>query len=205
LSNSRGFVVIVGLGVTGLSCARFFVARGISFAVTDSRAEPPGLDELEGATSVSLGELDENLLTQADEIILSPGVSVHEPVIAKQLARGASVISDIELFARYAKAPVIAITGSNGKSTVTSLVSEMAKAAGIDARVGGNLGMPALDLLTDTEPDCYVLELSSFQLQTTFCLQPKVAVLLNISPDHLDHHHSFAEYQSAKLSVLNGC
>ena len=200
--------VVVGLGKTGLSCVRYLKKHNINVAVVDSRVNPPGLIELKQTfpnVPVFFGSLDAEILAQADELIVSPGVALQEPAIAKQIERGISVIGDIELFARVATAPIVAITGSNGKSTVTVLVGEMAKTAGLDVRVGGNLGTPALELLQDHEPDLYVLELSSFQLETTFSLHAAAAVVLNISPDHMDRYENITEYQAAKMRIYEGC
>lgn len=200
--------VIVGLGKTGLSCANYFARKGIPFAVNDTRAEPPGLAELKAkfpGITISLGALDKKLLASADEIILSPGISMHEPIIAECIANKIPVLGDIELFAREAKAPVCAITGSNGKSTVTTLVGEMARYSNLNVLVGGNLGTPALDLLHDKEPDLYVLELSSFQLETTNSLVTAAATILNISPDHMDRYATLNDYIAAKFRIYNGC
>ena len=197
--------VIVGLGATGLSCANFLRAQKIDFAVTDSRRDPPNLDAFKKSfpdVSVSVGKLDEALLAKADAIVLSPGVSRNEPAIAK-LSK--PVLGDIELFARAVKVPVIAITGTNAKSTVTTLVGKMAEAAGYHVQVGGNLGVPALDLLQDTQTNLFVLELSSFQLETTSSLRPQVATVLNITPDHMDRYHDLAEYQQAKHRIYTQC
>lgn len=197
--------VIVGLGETALSCARFFTEKNIPFAVNDTRENPANLAVFQKAyphISISLGKLDEQLLASAAKLIVSPGVSIHLPAIAKQSARGIPVIGDIELFAEVVAAPVIAITGTNAKSTVTTLVGKMAEAAGVRVKVGGNLGVPALDLLS-RDAELYVLELSSFQLETTFSLAPKVAALLNITPDHLDRHITLQAYQAAKKQVYS--
>ncbi|MDO9372728.1 MAG: UDP-N-acetylmuramoyl-L-alanine--D-glutamate ligase [Gammaproteobacteria bacterium] len=200
--------IIVGLGKTGLSCARFLGARGVAFAVTDSRAAPPGLAALQKEfprAPLLLNGLDARALAQAAQIIVSPGVSLREPALAAAQARGVEISGDIELFAQSARAPVIAITGSNGKSTVTTLVGDMAKRAGRNARVGGNLGTPALELLQkNSEPDLYVLELSSFQLETTRSLNAAAAVVLNITPDHMDRYPDLAAYAAAKRRVYHG-
>ncbi|WP_052064271.1 UDP-N-acetylmuramoyl-L-alanine--D-glutamate ligase [Acidihalobacter prosperus] len=198
--------LVVGLGATGLSVARHLAARGESFAVADSRAEPPGLARLKVECSpleIHLGAFDRSLFHRARRLIVSPGVAVSSPAIQEAQAAGAEVLGDIELFARCARAPVIAITGSNGKSTVTSLVGEMAQRAGLRVAVGGNLGTPALDLLDEPEPDLYVLELSSFQLETTDSLAPRAAVVLNVSPDHLDRYESLDAYARAKARVYS--
>ncbi|HEX4045517.1 MAG TPA: UDP-N-acetylmuramoyl-L-alanine--D-glutamate ligase [Gammaproteobacteria bacterium] len=196
--------VVVGLGETGLSCARYFKARGLPFAMLDSRLEPPHLAAFQRdfpGVKVSVGQLNHELLSQATRIILSPGVALSEPAIVEQIKRGTPVMGDIELFAEAVSAPVIAITGTNAKSTVTTLVGLMAKKAGKKVQMGGNLGTPALDLLADSAADLFVLELSSFQLETTTSLKPQAATVLNISPDHMDRYHTLADYQQAKLRV----
>ncbi|MBA1149554.1 UDP-N-acetylmuramoyl-L-alanine--D-glutamate ligase [Ectothiorhodospiraceae bacterium WFHF3C12] len=204
----RNQTVVVGLGITGLACARFLASRGAAVAVTDSRAEPPNLAALGRAhpeLPVSLGELDRDLLMGAAEIVLSPGVSLQEPAIAAAREAGVPVVSEIELFCRYAEAPIAAITGSNGKSTVTTLLGRMAVDAGLKAQVGGNLGRPALELLEDPAPDLYVLELSSFQLETTHSLRARAATVLNVSADHMDRYPDLAAYAAAKGVIYQGC
>ena len=200
--------LVVGLGKTGLSVVRYLSIRGIEVAVVDSREQPPGLADLRASlpaeVALFLGGFDEAAFARAGQLVVSPGVSVHEPPIAAAAARGVPVIGDIELFAREATAPVIAITGSNGKSTVTMLVSAMAQRAGRDVRTGGNIGTPALDLLQDGEPDLYVLELSSFQLETTRSLQAAAAVVLNISADHMDRYPHLDAYTRAKQTIYRG-
>jgi UDP-N-acetylmuramoylalanine--D-glutamate ligase len=199
--------VVVGLGKTGVSIARFLARRGERFAIVDSRAEPPGKAQLLAAlpdAEIHTGSLDVEFLRQAQRVLLSPGVALSEPALKAALARGAEVIGDVELFARHAAAPVIAITGANGKSTVTTLVGEMAQTAGRDARVGGNLGTPALDLLEPPGAELFVLELSSFQLETVHSLNAKVAAVLNISPDHMDRYASLSEYADAKRRIFRG-
>lgn len=199
--------VVIGLGVTGLSCARYLARVGRSFAVTDSRADPPGRQALLREVPdvrLALGALDPGLIEQARTLVVSPGVALDRPEIAAAAARGTEVIGDIELFARAARAPVVAITGANGKSTVTTLVGEMARAAGWAVAVGGNLGIAALDLLTTPDPALYVLELSSFQLATTTSLNAAAACVLNISEDHLDRHGTLADYALAKSRIYRG-
>lgn len=207
--DQNNLSVVVGLGKTGLSCLRFLKMQGRQHvAVTDSRENPPGLDEFKAHYSnvqASFGEFDAKLCLQAQELIINPGISLREPVIAAALKQGIPAIGDIELFARAANAPIIAITGSNGKSTVTTLVGEMAKAAGLNVRVGGNLGLPALDLLDGTTVDLYVVELSSFQLETTYSLRSKVAVILNLSEDHMDRYDSMNDYLIAKQRIYKDC
>ena len=204
-SDSR--VLVVGLGRTGLSCVRYLARRGIPFEVVDTRPDPPGLAEFRlhfPGIEPGLGGIDPGRVGRATHLVVSPGVSLREPAIAGALARGVPGLGDVELFAREARAPVAAITGSNGKSTVTTLVGEMARDDGRDVRVGGNLGVPALDLLGETEPQLYVLELSSFQLETTFSLDAAVATVLNVSPDHMDRYDSLGEYAAAKARVYRG-
>jgi UDP-N-acetylmuramoylalanine--D-glutamate ligase len=196
--------LVVGLGKTGLSCVRFLVANGVPVAVTDSRANPPCLDEFQKEfkdVSCSVGGFENSLFEWAKHLVVSPGVPVDEPVIQAARKRGVEIIGDVELFARVAKAPVAAITGSNGKSTVTMLVSEMAKSAGKDVLVGGNIGTPVLDLLLQPAPDLYVLELSSFQLEITESLDAVVSVVLNISPDHMDRYRDIDHYASSKQRI----
>lgn len=200
-------VLIVGLGKTGLSCARYLATHQIEVAVTDTRDHPPGLDELQHELpdlAVFVGGFASEAFSRADILVVSPGISVRTPLIAEARARGAEVIGDIELFARNVNAPVVAITGSNGKSTVTSLLGEMAKSAGIDVRVGGNIGTPALDLLHEPVPQLYVLELSSFQLETTNSLNAAAAAILNISEDHMDRYDDLRDYAAAKAKIYLG-
>lgn len=200
-------ILVVGLGQTGLAFARFLAARGESFAVVDSRAHPPGIEELHRElpqVPVFLGPFDKELFARAARLLLSPGVAPQEPAIASAMAQGAEVLGDIELFARHAKAPVVAITGSNGKSTVTALLGEMARAAGRRVLVGGNIGTPALELLEQPVPELYILELSSFQLEVTSSLNCRAAVVLNVSEDHLDRHGDLANYAEIKSRIYRG-
>lgn len=196
--------IVVGLGVTGLSCVRYLTAQGIPVAVADSRDAPPGLDALQRHypdVPVFLGPFDPQLFASADRLVVSPGVPVSTPEIREAVAQGTQLLGDIELFAGLATAPIVAITGSNGKSTVTTLVGEMARANGVSAAVGGNLGRPALDLL-DEPTELFVLELSSFQLETAWSLQAAVATVLNVSPDHMDRYPSLEDYAAAKARVF---
>lgn len=200
--NMVSTIVIVGLGQTGLSCVRYFLKQGIVPVVVDSRDVPPGQDELPAQVTLYKGGLHPEILLQAKQLIVSPGIAIATPEIAAAQQSGVEVIGDIELFVRAAKAPIIAITGSNGKSTVTTLVGEMANAAGVRTAIGGNIGIPALDLLDVAEPyQLYVLELSSFQLETTHSLQAVAATVLNVSDDHLDRYPDFEAYRQAKLSI----
>lgn len=197
--------LVVGLGKTGLSVARYLSQQGVSVAIVDSRDKPPELErsrsELPVDVALFLGGFHADAFERAEQIVISPGVSMQQAEIAAALARQVPVIGDIELFAQAARAPVIAITGSNGKSTVVTLLSAMARRAGIEVRTGGNIGTPALDLLTDKEPDLYVLELSSFQLETLHSLRPQAAVVLNVSDDHLDRYRDLQDYANAKQVV----
>jgi UDP-N-acetylmuramoylalanine--D-glutamate ligase len=197
--------VVVGLGKTGASCLRFLAKRGIAVSATDTRTAPPGLTELGGLAKtldIRLGGFDLSLLDGASQLLISPGVSLREPIASQARARGIEVLGDIELFARAVRAPVIGITGTNGKSTVTSLVASMAAAAGRRVLAGGNLGVPALDLLEQPVPDLYVLELSSFQLETTSSLALKAAVVLNVTADHMDRYASIEDYARAKARIF---
>jgi UDP-N-acetylmuramoylalanine--D-glutamate ligase len=210
MAEDRSFlnkrILIVGLGATGLSCARFLTTQGAEIAITDSRANPPSLEALRSElpdVAVFVGGFDPAAFARADCLVVSPGVSLREPLIIEARARGAEILGDIEIFAHFAKAPVIAITGSNGKSTVTTLVAEMARESGLNTGMGGNIGTPALDLLV-LEPDLYVLELSSFQLETTSSLEPAAAVILNISEDHMDRYSCLSDYTAAKVRIYHG-
>jgi UDP-N-acetylmuramoylalanine--D-glutamate ligase len=200
----QGKTLIVGLGRTGLSCARYLAARGVPVAITDSREQPPGLKQLSRElpdTALFLGRFEPAAFAAAEQLVVSPGVSLEEPLIRTALARGVPVVGDIELFARVVNSPVAAITGSNGKSTVTTLLGEMAAAAGRRVQMGGNLGRPALDLL-DENADLYLLELSSFQLETLYSLAPAVATVLNLSPDHLDRYDTAGAYAATKARIF---
>ncbi len=196
-------VAVVGLGRTGVSVVRFLHRLGVECLVTDSRLHPPGLGEIRGLEGVSVftGELRADVLRWATHVLVSPGMSLAQAEIRSALERGVALISDVDLFAEMAQAPIIAVTGSNGKSTVTCLVAEMADQAGLKVRAGGNLGTPVLDLL-DPECEMYVLELSSFQLERTRKLRPDVGILLNISPDHLDRHPDLTSYAAIKSRLL---
>ena len=244
---AKPYAVIVGLGRTGFSCARYLRAHGWRLAITDTRPKPPEwarLTELDPTIPVKVGGLDIGLLDGAGCVVASPGVSLEEPFFVEARRRGVEIVGDIELFARWADAPVVGITGTNGKSTVTTLVGRMAGRAGLRVRVGGNLGEPALDLLgpaggmgspagtgpaggtapavgTASAPgttpalgtasaaagstQLYVLELSSFQLDATWSLDLKAAVVLNVTPDHLDRYASVEEYAASKARIFSRC
>ncbi|WP_237066191.1 UDP-N-acetylmuramoyl-L-alanine--D-glutamate ligase [Microbulbifer guangxiensis] len=201
--------VVIGLGATGVSVVRYLLRAGCVPVVLDSRAQPPGLDafrEQFPQVPVQLGPLDEETLLSASEVIASPGVALAEPALQRALAEGIPVVGDIELFAqemnRLQQPPKIAaITGSNGKSTVTTLVGQMAQRAGVRVAVGGNIGVPVLDLLEQPLPELFVLELSSFQLETTHSLPVTAATILNLSEDHMDRYPSMAAYHAAKQRI----
>jgi len=200
--------VIVGLGVTGLSCARYLKKMDIPFAIVDTRLNPPQANILKNEfpdVPCEFGQLDGPLMAKADCLILSPGVALFTKEIKECAKRGVSIIGDIELFAQEAKAPIIAITGTNAKSTVTTLVGMMAEKAGQNVKVGGNLGIPALDLLEQPSSDLFVLELSSFQLETTYSLNAQVASILNLSPDHMDRYATYEDYCTAKHRIYENC
>ena len=206
LIASDHFRIVVGLGKSGMSLVRFLAQRGVSFAVADTRENPPELATLRRdypQVEVRCGELDVEFLCRADELYVSPGLALATPALQAAAARGVKLSGDIDLFARNAKAPIVAISGSNAKSTVTTLVGEMAVAAGKRVAVGGNLGMPALDLLSD-DVELYVMELSSFQLETTHQLGAEVATVLNVSEDHMDRYSGLPAYHLAKHRIFRG-
>lgn len=195
--------VVVGLGKTGVSLVRFLTRQGLPVAAVDTREQPPELAVLQAEfpqVELHCGSLATPFLAQAQTLYVSPGLALAQPELQAALAQGAQLSGDVDLFLQHAQAPVIAITGSNAKSTVTALVGEMAQAAGMRVAVGGNIGTPILDLLAD-EVELYVLELSSFQLETIRHLQAEVAVCLNISADHLDRYRDLAHYTEVKLQV----
>jgi UDP-N-acetylmuramoylalanine--D-glutamate ligase len=197
---------VVGIGATGISVARHLSQLGQHFVMLDTRKKPPLLELFNTEfpdIQVSLGELSLDSLKGADEVILSPGLSRQMPAIQAAIELNIPVINDIELFSRSADAPIIAITGSNGKSTVTTIVGQMCIAAGYSVGVGGNLGTPALDLL-DQGAQFYILELSSFQLESINNLCAEAATVLNISPDHMDRYKTLLDYHQAKHRVFNG-
>lgn len=198
--------LIVGLGKTGLSVAHFLGRQGIRFAVVDSRESPPGLDDLRENypdAAVFVGGFDDKAFLAATHLVVSPGVPVDIPPVNAAVSRGARILGDADLFACQAEAPVIGITGSNGKSTVTTLLGRMAELDGRKVKVGGNLGTPMLDLL-DPDAELYVLELSSFQLERASLLDCVAATVLNVTPDHMDRYPSLERYADAKARVFHG-
>lgn len=202
-------VLVLGLGDTGLSALRWLHRQGARLSVADTREAPPGVATLQAELpSVKLykGAFTEAVFNHAEIIVISPGVPMAEPMVQAAIQRGVPVLGDVELFAQYkpSSAKVIAITGSNGKSTVTTLVGEMCKAAGLKTVIAGNIGLPVLDTLIGDEPDVYVLELSSFQLETTSSLNADAATVLNISEDHMDRYQGLDDYAQAKARVFFG-
>ena len=194
-------VVIIGLGITGLSCVDFFLAQGVTPRVMDTRVSPPGLDKLPASVERYVGGINSDWLLASDLIIASPGIALAHPALSEAADAGIEIIGDIELLCREAQAPIVAITGSNGKSTVTTLVGEMARAAGWQVGVGGNIGLPALTLLK-SPAQLYVLELSSFQLETTHSLKAAAATILNLTEDHMDRYPlGMQQYRAAKLRI----
>lgn len=199
--------IVVGLGITGLSCVRYLKSKGHTVIVVDSREHPPGLEACNDEfpdVQVQCGPFDVALLASANQLFVSPGVAISDPAIQEAKRLGVRIRGDVDLFSELAHAPVIAITGSNGKSTVTTLVADMARKAGINVAVGGNLGVPVLDLL-DEHVELYVVELSSFQLETTQQLNALAATILNISEDHMDRYPNKLAYLQAKQKVFQGC
>lgn len=197
--------VVVGLGKTGLSLVRFLARQGVAVAAVDTREQPPELAQIRQEfpqVQLHCGSLDTPLLAQAQTLYVSPGLALATPQIQREIERGVQISGDVDLFLQHAKAPVVAITGSNAKSTVTELLGQMAQQAGLSVGVGGNIGTPALQLL-EQPADLYVLELSSFQLETISHLQAKVATCLNISADHLDRYRDVQHYTEVKLQVYD--
>ncbi|MCP4431267.1 MAG: UDP-N-acetylmuramoyl-L-alanine--D-glutamate ligase [Gammaproteobacteria bacterium] len=198
--------LVLGLGVTGFSVAVYLLSRGYRCRVHDSRDLPPYYRQLKtrfAEVQIFSQKLNAELIGWADTLVVSPGLSIHMDSIQQAQDLGKSVIGDIELFAQAVDKPVIAITGSNGKSTVTTLLGEVMRADSKKVAVGGNIGVPALDLL-EQGADYYVLELSSYQLETTESLKPLAASVLNLSEDHLDRYDSYADYVHAKLRIYEG-
>ncbi len=206
-SEKSEYILVVGLGMTGLSVVQYLSQKYNNIVVVDSRQNPPGLEKLQQDypdVNIYLGEFDEAVFLGASQIVVSPGVSLKESAIRHAIEQGVDVVGDVELFAQQVNAPVIAVTGSNGKSTVISLLGEMAKSAGVNAVVGGNIGVPVLQLLNE-DAELYILELSSFQLESVKSLKPVAAAVLNISPDHMDRYDSYEEYIEAKRNVYTNC
>jgi UDP-N-acetylmuramoylalanine--D-glutamate ligase len=209
--------LIIGMGQTGLSCARFLTAKGLSFDLCDTRDTLPNQAVIETEFPESRmfngsfdsefnGQLNAEQLAQYHELIVSPGIAISEPAIAFARQQGSRIRGDVDLFSEFVTKPVIAITGSNGKSTVTTLAGAILTVAGHKPAVCGNIGLPVLDvLLHDEKYSCYVVELSSFQLETTHGLGADVACVLNISEDHMDRYDSMMAYHQAKHRIFQNC
>ena len=201
-------VLVVGLGKTGLSCVKFLAERNVDFAVMDSREQPPGMYEIKSQypeIDVHTGALDKNLVSEFDVLLVSPGIALKEPALQLAKQSGKQLMGDIEILAKCTTKPVVAITGSNGKSTVTTLLGAMVRQAKLMVVVAGNIGVPVLELINDdAETDFYVLELSSFQLETTLSLDAVASTILNLSEDHMDRYDSMSEYAEAKRRIVSG-
>ena len=199
-------IAIIGLGESGLSCVNYYRDKKIAVTVFDTRSEPPGKDQLDSTTELICGPLSTEALCRFNLLVVSPGIAISTPAIDAAIKAGVEVVGDIELFARelasvkYQHAKLVTITGSNGKSTVTSLLGEMAKSANVKVGVGGNIGVPALDLL-DSDNELYILELSSFQLETSESLNADISTILNVSEDHLDRYENYQSYIKAKHKI----
>ena len=205
LHKGSGLQVVVGLGQSGLSVANYLTKQGYHVAVTDSQPTPVLAEQLPAAVDIrQFGAIDAELLQQAARIIISPGISLDTDAVAAARRANIPVVSDIQLFCEACTVPIVAITGSNAKSTVTTLVGQMAADAGINVGVGGNIGVPALNLLANPDMQLAVLELSSFQLETVTNLGAQVATVLNMSPDHLDRHGDMLGYHQAKHRIFQG-
>jgi UDP-N-acetylmuramoylalanine--D-glutamate ligase len=207
-------IVVLGLGITGLSAARWATRRGARVTVADTRADPPRASQLRAELpqiALTTGPIVEETFTGAQMIVISPGLSQELPAIRAAVARGVELVGDVELFARALPPTqkVLAITGSNGKTTVTALTTELTRSAGLAAASVGNIGEPVLDVLSAHErgapwPDVFVIELSSFQLETTSSLKPVAATVLNVTENHLDRYAGIAEYAAAKARIFDG-
>jgi UDP-N-acetylmuramoylalanine--D-glutamate ligase len=205
LKNQR--VLVVGLGKSGVASALFLKARGARVTVSDTkspdelRGEIPKL--LEGGITVETGGHGERTFRGQDQIVVSPGVPVDAPQLAQAREQGIPVIGEIELAARFLKGRIVAITGSNGKTTTTALTGEVISTGGLESLVGGNIGTPAISLVEESTNDSFVvLEVSSFQLETVQSFHPFIAMVLNITPDHLDRHSTFEAYVDAKARIF---
>lgn len=197
-------ITVIGLGKTGLSVVDFLLKKQANVRVIDTRVQPEGAVQLDKGITLHTGSLNQQWLLDSEMIVISPGLAVKTPEIQTALQAGVEVVGDIELFCREANKPIVAITGSNGKSTVTSLVAEMVKADGLKVGMGGNIGIPALSLL-EQDCDLYVLELSSFQLETTYSLKAAAATVLNVTEDHMNRYVDLEDYRQAKLRIYDHC
>ena len=200
--------LVIGLGSTGVSCIDYLINNKEYTTAADTRSNPPNYEIIKRKypnLEIETGNISTSLIESADVIVVSPGISFKESCIQKAIKLKKKVIGDIELFLNVVDAPIIAVTGTNGKTTVTTLLGEMAEKSGLNVLVGGNIGTPVLNLLNEPSPDLYVLELSSFQLQTAYSMSFDVSVLLNITEDHIDHHGSMRAYKNAKVKIFQNC
>lgn len=200
-------LLVLGLGDTGISVARWAAREGARVRVADSRRDPPRRADFAG--ELHAGPFSPSLLQDVDGVCISPGVSLEEPLIRAAVAQRLPVFGDIELFAWHARQPVLAVTGTNGKSTVTALAGHLVRSAGVDCEVAGNIGPPVLEafrkrLESGKLPRAWVLELSSYQLETTWSLAPAAAAMLNLTEDHLDRYASLEDYGAAKARIFMG-
>lgn len=205
--DNVGQTIVMGLGETGLSVARYLSKQNINFSMLDTRANPPQLEAFQQEfpnIEIRLGDVSDEALMNAAQIVVSPGIDINQESIRNSILKnGCECVGDIELFSRSTEKPIVAVTGSNGKSTVTSLFNEIARSSGVNAYAGGNLSPPALDLLKYDDAELFVLELSSFQLESIVSLQPKASVVLNVSPDHLDRHGDVEHYAAVKEHIYS--
>ncbi len=207
-------VLVLGLGITGLSAARWAARHGARVRVADTRAAPPCAAQLAAElpkVPIATGAFSDTTFSGADLVVISPGLAKDDPAVAAAAARGVEIVGDVELFARALRRgqKLLAVTGSNGKTTVSALTGELARSAGLDVSVIGNIGEPVLDALAPHEdgnawPDVFVVELSSFQLETTSSLRPTAATLLNVTENHLDRYADIAAYAAAKARIFAG-
>ncbi len=206
MNSLRRHTAIFGLGITGYSCVRFLSSTD-GLTVVDTRSAPPFAEQTRAQfpnVEMILGATDAAAFAAADRIVVSPGLPISHCMLKGARERGIPLVSDIELFLEHATAPVVGITGTNGKSTVTALTGELLRASGLDVGVGGNLGEPALDLL-GPDRDAYVLELSSFQLERLNAGRFAIAANLNVTPDHLDRYPDLASYAASKQRIFQDC
>ncbi|QJC32415.1 UDP-N-acetylmuramoyl-L-alanine--D-glutamate ligase [Enterobacteriaceae endosymbiont of Donacia dentata] len=196
-------IVIIGLGITGISCVNFFLKKGLIPFIIDENFNLDFIKKIPSYVPIHLGSLNKEWILNANLIILSPGISIFHPLLLKAKKKGIEIIGDIELFSRYNKTPVIAITGTNGKSTVVNMLSQIMKKNNFNISIGGNIGYPVLDLLS-IKRDFYILEISSFQLETIKKFNIYIALILNISQDHMDRYPlGIKQYRDFKLKIYN--
>lgn len=199
-----GKTIVIGMGRTGIAAANFLAAQKIPVTLIDAKPRTEleeAIRALDPAVHTSFGHSEPP--ADAERIILSPGVDIHAPFLQEAQKRGVEIISEVELASRFTKTPVIAVTGTNGKSTVTTLIGNILKRAGKKIAVGGNLGAPFIRLLREEPVDYFVLEISTFQLEGVKTFHPRLAMILNITPDHLDRHKTFEEYAALKGEIAS--